>query len=211
MGDGSRRPGRTVGPRVPAVLVLTVLLAAVTSVLSPAQAAPDRCAGVVVVVEPPGSTDRVDCVPDAGDRSAAELFEAAGHELTRVQRFPGAVCRVDGVPADQACVVMPPTDAYWGLFHAGDDGWAYAAAGIDLLEPARGDSVALVWQDTATETTPTHAPGAGSAAPTPVSGRDVGGADDPTAGVTVPLAVPLLALGALLVSAVLVSVRRRRA
>jgi hypothetical protein len=123
-------------------------------------ASPAGCAGVTVVVEPAQQRPQVACVPARPEQSAAEVFEAAGHRLARVQRFPGAVCQVDGAPADAACVAMPPADAYWGFFHAAEDEWSYATLGVDSVVPAAGESVALAWQDTSAPEPPDASPAA---------------------------------------------------
>ena len=108
-----------------------------------------RCEGALVVVVHARGGEQSECVPDPAGRTAAQLFEDAGHRLTRVQRFPGAVCRVDGMPSNQGCVAMPPVDAYWGLFELVGDAWVYATVGVDSVTPESGDGVALVWQDSA--------------------------------------------------------------
>jgi hypothetical protein len=158
------------------------------------------CPGVTVVVEPAQQQPQVACVPARREQSAAEVFEAAGHELTRVQRFPGAVCQVDAAPAEAACVAMPPADAYWGFFHAADTEWSYATLGVDSVVPVAGESVALAWQDTSTPVPPEESPAApvpeGSSAPLPEAGdagegsaAGDGGALSPTVSAVVVLAV----------------------
>ena len=117
------------------------------------------CSGVLVAVAPPTGAPATECVTNDGDLTAAELFTAAGHRLTRVQRFPGAVCRVDGVPAEDPCVAMPPADAYWGLFSTDDGQWRFATLGVDALRPSPGGAVALAWQDGAEVTAPPVDPG----------------------------------------------------
>jgi hypothetical protein len=112
-----------------------------------------------------------------------------------VQRFPEAVCRVDGEPVDQPCVAMPPADAYWGLFHAEDDDWVYATLGVDSLAPAAGEAVALTWQDTAAPAPPTRSPaspGSPTAPPPTAAAQDAREDDD-----GLPLVVPLLVLAGL--------------
>ena len=102
--------------RLGSVLAAAVLAVATTVLpglsVAPAEAvACSDAGGVTVVVDPgslPGSLSQT-CVGGSG--KAAGLFGSAGHTLTRVQRFPGAVCKVDGEPADSSCVNMPPTNA----------------------------------------------------------------------------------------------------
>ena len=99
--------------------------------------------GVTVVVEygELGGGIDVGCAPEGGGRTAAKVFEDAGHPLTFLQRFPSFVCRVDGVPADDPCVNTPPADAYWGLWWSdGESGeWSYSSlAAGSLTVPAGG-------------------------------------------------------------------------
>jgi hypothetical protein len=61
--------------------------------------------------------------------------------VTQVQREPGFVCRINGLPteAQDACVNTPPSNAYWAYFHgrAGSD-WVYSAAGAATYVPPPG-------------------------------------------------------------------------
>ena len=83
-------------------VVAAALLAVAATVLPGVSVAPAAAAactdagGITVVVDPgslPGSLSQT-CVASGGDDAAA-LFAAAGHSLERVQRFPGAICKVD--------------------------------------------------------------------------------------------------------------------
>ncbi len=162
--------------RLGSVLAAAVLAVATTVLpglsVAPAEAAACTDAGgVTVVVDPgslPGSLSQT-CVGGSG--KAAGLFGSAGHTLTRVQRFPGAVCKVDGEPADSSCVNMPPTNAYWGLFWSdGKSGsWVYSSAGVDNLDVPAGGSVALAWQSSSSRRNPAVKP----------PDHDGSGADDP--------------------------------
>lgn len=118
---------------------------------TPADAATACSPGGVTVVVDPGALGgglRQGCAGGAG--TAAALFGAAGHTLTRVQPLPGAVCSVDHRPA-QTCPQMPPANRYWALFWT--DGtsshWTYASLGVDALRVPAGGSVALAWQSAA--------------------------------------------------------------
>lgn len=153
---------------------LVLLAAGAATVLAPATpgyAASGTCAdrgGVSVVVDPgdlTGADPTTTCVdpgPDAG--VAEDHFVAAGHEHDFVQRFPGMVCRVDGEPADQACVQAPSADAYWGLYWSGEgqQEWSHADVGVTELEVPAGGSVAWVWQDGGEPDAPSVPPGSGS-------------------------------------------------
>ena len=134
-------------------LAASAVLAAGGLVLLPAtsQAAACESGGVTVVVDysrSGGSGTETTCVVAGGGDTASELFGAAGHELTRVQRQPGAVCKVDGLRTQDACVNMPPADAFWGLFWSdGDGGWVFSQEGVDSLNVPEGGSVAWAWQN----------------------------------------------------------------
>ena len=143
------------------------LLAVAATVLPGVTVAPAAAAactdagGITVVVDPgslPGSLSQT-CVASDGDDGAA-LFAAAGHTLERVQRFPGAVCKVDNQPESAGCVNMPPTNAYWGLFWSnGTSGsWVYASEGVDSLSVPAGGSVAFAWQASSSRRNPAAAP-----------------------------------------------------
>lgn len=116
---------------------------------TPASAA-GACApqGVTVVVDFGALGGGVQRTCASGGGTAATLL--GGHSLTRVQSDPGAVCSVDGKPA-QTCPRMPPANAYWALFWS--DGtsshWTYASLGVDALRVPAGGSVALAWQSAA--------------------------------------------------------------
>ena len=203
-----------------ALLLGTVALAVVTPVTgvhATSVVAPAGCDGVTVLVAPPGVDDQVRCV--AAGPTAGELFEDAGHDLTRVQRFPGAVCRVNGIPADQACVAMPPADRYWGFFHAAGPGWDYATMGVDSVVPEPGDSIALAWQDTEAPVAPSTLPAtlgpespgdSGPSAAGDVAGDAAGDAADERGDVGLPTGLSVLAVIVLLGGAVVLGVRRSR-
>ncbi len=114
------------------------------------------CDGVTVIVDhgPLGGGTEADCRP-AGD-DADTLFRASGYELDYVQQQPTFICRVDGEPANNPCVVTPPQDAYWGLWWSDGESptWRYATVAASGLSVPIGGSVALVWQDTADRVPP---------------------------------------------------------
>lgn len=138
--------------RLARLAVATVAVAAAGTVLPapPATAATcDSGSGVSVVVDFSrlGGGIASTCNAGGGGDSAAANM-GVDHELTRVQQFPGAVCRVDNTPADAPCRNMPPEDAYWGLFWSdGSGGWTYSSQGVDSLTIPDGGSVAFAWQD----------------------------------------------------------------
>lgn len=202
-------------------LLLGIVALAVGAPMSSAQALPgSSCDEVTVVVAGSGGEEEATCVSAGPARTAAQIFEDAGHALTRVQRFPGAVCRVDGFPAEDPCVAMPPADSYWGFFVGDGTDWSYATLGVDSVVPEPGDSIALAWQDTVRPVPPRSSSGALRPESPGDSGRSAGTdatadstADAGTdAGTDSGLRTVVSALAVLLVlagSAVL-GVRRRR-
>jgi hypothetical protein len=140
---------------------------------APATAAPcSGTAGVTVVVEYGALGGGIDqlCAPEGGGRTADRLLKDTGHALTFVQRFPGFVCRIEGVPADDPCVNTPPADAYWGLWWSdGKSGeWSYSSLGAGSLTIPAGGYVAMVWDGSSGDVRPqTGAPAHLSPTPTP--------------------------------------------
>lgn len=146
-----------------ATVALLLGAVAVVGPLSPARAAPcSGTAGVTVVVEfnQLGGGSAQSCVSDGGGQSADRLLKEAGYSLDYVQRFPGFVCRIDGLPADDPCVNTPPADAYWGLWWSdGTTGkWTYSSLGAASLSVPAGGSVAMVWDGSAGTVAPNASP-----------------------------------------------------
>jgi hypothetical protein len=113
------------------------------------------------------------CVAGGAGQSPASLFPRAGFPVDYVQKEPGFVCRVSGLPGQdqEACVDTPPTSAYWGLWWSdGKSGtWSYSSYGVGALKVPNGGYVALAWkQGDGSATPPGVAPAAHAAAsPTP--------------------------------------------
>jgi len=107
---------------------------------SASAAACSTSSGVSVVV---GAS--VGCAP-GHPSSALAALQAAGHSVTMVARFPGAVCRIDGTPAADPCVVMPPSSAYWSFWTATRGGtWRYASSAVAAYHPAPGTVVGFAF------------------------------------------------------------------
>ncbi len=121
---------------------LVVGSAAVLGAASPAAAAACSTAGSGVTVVVRGS---VGCA--GGDPSTAlAALHAAGHSTVMVQRFPAALCRIDGAPASDPCVVMPPSSAYWSLWTAKRGGsWVFASTSVVSYNPAPGTVVGFAF------------------------------------------------------------------
>ncbi|CAN7387354.1 hypothetical protein [Knoellia sp. LjRoot47] len=150
--------------------------------------------GVTVVVQGPNGT-QVRCA--SGDPSSAwGALQAAGFSLKAVQRFPDALCRIDGAPASDPCINMPPASAYWSFWHAPNGGsWTYSQVGIKGWNPKPGSSVGFRFgSGTAPSTAPatvsapkptTAAPKPTTATPKPTSTpRRTTSAPRPTTGTT---------------------------
>ena len=108
--------------------------------VTPARAAGCASPSVAVVVDFShfGDGIRRGCVAPGG--TGLQLL-AAVFAVTQVQRQPGFVCRISGLPtkAQDACVNTPPSNAYWAYFHGrAGSGWAYSAAGAANYVPPPG-------------------------------------------------------------------------
>ena len=126
--------------RIASTIVLPVVVMGAVSIATAPTASAAACegtSGVTVVVESPSGTT-VSCA--LGDpTSGFDALARAGFGVTPVQRFPGALCRINGFPADQGCVVMPPATAYWAYWQASAGGsWSYSSAGAGSTNPAPG-------------------------------------------------------------------------
>lgn len=157
--------------RLAAAVVLTAAAGAVVPSAPASAAACSSADGVTVVVDFHELGGGVQQVCDAGGagHSAGDQFAESGFTLTRVQRQPGFVCRVNGAPSQDPCVNTPPADAYWGVWWSnGTSGtWTYASQGVDSLEVPAGGYVALSWNDSATKSPPGATPSPHPADPIP--------------------------------------------
>lgn len=69
-----------------------------------------------------------------------DALRRAGFTITDTARFPGLLCRIDGLPSDQACVAAPPPDAHWGYSYADRGGtWTYSSQGARARAVQPGD------------------------------------------------------------------------
>ncbi|HXH79784.1 hypothetical protein [Nocardioides sp.] len=144
-------PAGSVRRLVAAILVMAATSAVLVGVSSPATAAAcSTSSGVSVVVDFSGVTSglRSACVAGGADQPASDVVAAAGFRVDYVQRQPGFLCRIDGVPASDPCVNTPPSNAYWGLFWSdGKDGvWHYSDFGVTSLQVPDGGYIGLAWQ-----------------------------------------------------------------
>lgn len=118
------------------------------------------CAGIEVVVDFGALNEPTvrHCLDTDTAVTAAQAFIETGVELSESQAFAGAICRVDGYPADgvvleydgdsytEDCVNMGPVWAYWGLFIDTGEGWGYAQEGAASQNVEPGEAIAFAWQ-----------------------------------------------------------------
>jgi len=96
--------------------------------------------GVTVVVDF-GSLGGIQVGCAAGDPSSGlAALHGAGFGTTGTQKDgPSFVCRINGAPASDPCVVTPPPTAYWSYWHAPPGGsWSYSSLGAAGYNPAPG-------------------------------------------------------------------------
>jgi hypothetical protein len=190
----------------------TAALPAAPAAASVASCAPGHGVTVVVEFNQLGGDDVHVCDETGGGRTATRLLEDSGLSLTYVQRQPGFVCRVSGVPAQDPCVNTPPDDAYWSLWWSdgSSDTWRYATTGVDSLQVPEGGSVALAWDGDQGDVTPVTSPGAAGA--TPRADSSSGSTSDraPHEDGGLPAWVAPSAIGLLLAAAAGTAVVRRR-
>ncbi len=138
-----RRPAlRFVARLAGAAAASGLAIAGLVVAAAPASAA--ACSGTtgVTVVVDTGSSISTKCA--SGDPSSAlKALATAGFSVTYPQQYPGSVvCRINGYPASDPCVRMPPGDSYWAFFHAKRGGsWAYSSSGVASYNPAPGSVV----------------------------------------------------------------------
>ncbi len=139
--------------RTLAAALLAVSVGTVGAAVAGSPAAAATCstgAGVSVITDRGalgGGITSVCLTHGAGSNAWTLLDQAFG--VTGVQRQPGFICRVGGIPADDPCVNTPPADAYWGLYHSdGKSGkWVYSSVGAGSLIAVEGGYIAVSWQD----------------------------------------------------------------
>jgi hypothetical protein len=127
---------RTVG----AAAVVAIAAAGLLGAAPPARAAGCSAPSVAVVVDFShfGGGIQRGCV--APGRTGLQTL-AAVFAVTQVQREPGFVCRINGLPpkTQDSCVNTPPGNAYWAYFHGrAGSGWVYSSAGAATYVPPPG-------------------------------------------------------------------------
>ncbi len=120
---------------------LTLLVLPVAALVVPAPAQAAACSGttgVTVVVQFPDHTS-VGCAP-GNPANGYDALTAAGFSTVLAQgNGAGALCTIDGFPANTGCHNMPPANAYWAYFHAKRGGsWSYSNDGGGSYDPTPG-------------------------------------------------------------------------
>jgi hypothetical protein len=202
-----RRRPRPVG-RALGLLAVTAALALGAPGPTPAAARPAGVVGTAAApsgacTDPSGVTVVVDFGAFGGGvevRCAgwpvADGYDAlrrAGFAITDTTRFPGLLCKIDGLPADQACVNAPPPDAHWGYSHAVRGGsWTYSSQGARSRTVEAGDVEGWAFGKAARPSIapPAPAPTTTTAAPPPTAPPTTVG---PAAVVPGPVGAPTTA------------------
>lgn len=123
------------GPTVPAASAGTSSVASACGSLS---------SGVTVVIDT-GSSISTRCA--GGDPASAMSALQTVASVVTPQRYPGSVvCRIDGYPASDPCIQMPPASAYWSFFTARRGGsWSYSSTGAAGYNPAAGTVIGFAF------------------------------------------------------------------
>ncbi|XVX18980.1 hypothetical protein ACQP1U_11605 [Actinomycetota bacterium] len=135
--------------RTRTALAALSLAAAGIGMAAPAQADSTGCTGtegVTVVVDKALSCAKGD------PTTALDALKAAGHEVTPVSTFAGAICQIDGKPEGADCTKMPAADAFWGFYTAeADQAWGFAPKGANEVDPAPGSAIGFSFGDGKTQ------------------------------------------------------------
>ncbi|GAB3078974.1 hypothetical protein [Pedococcus soli] len=150
-------------------LVAAAALVAVGGLTLPGGAAQAAaCSGTtgVTVVIDYGASTTTSCV--SGDPTSAMSALKAVATVVSPQRYPGTVvCRINGTPAKDPCIQMPPASAYWAFFHAPRGGaWTYSQSGVASYDPAPGTVIGFAFGSGGQ---PSSAPPARTSTPKPSS------------------------------------------
>lgn len=143
------------GPRLSRAIALALVLAALVPAaparaIDQSQGLPGFCptgVGVTVMVDfqALGGDTIVRCYPSAAPGTGLDALKGAGFQIEGTRKEgEGFVCRIENRPSAvedlslasrdhyrEACVVTPPSEAYWSYWHAGNDcEWQYSQWGV---------------------------------------------------------------------------------
>jgi hypothetical protein len=146
-------------PRSVRRLLVVLAVAGAGFVPAPADAAYCSGSGVNVVVDYGSIKDGIERSCGSGS-SAQDVFRNAGIALTPDQQYSSVVCKVEGLPTNANCAIMPPANAYWGLYWSdGTSGhWVYSTVSVDALKVPSGGFVAFAWQSSSSQRAPGATP-----------------------------------------------------
>lgn len=164
------------------LVVALAILAGASAGAAPA-AAQDACDGVWVVIDARelGGDQRTLCAPGA-PANGLEALRAVGVSYTFVERVPGLVCTLDGLP--DPCNGAPD-DAYWAYWHAEAGGeWVYSNRGAGNRTPPPGSVEGWAFGAGEPPGRPPPAPSAAEPDPTPTSDPSPTPTTEPTASPT---------------------------
>jgi hypothetical protein len=86
------------------------------------------------------------CIPKSSTMSGPDFLTEAGYTIIGTHKYPTQIiCRLNGLPASDPCITMPPAHAYWAILIEQNNKWSWAQTGIDqvLLKP--GEGIGLVY------------------------------------------------------------------
>ncbi len=90
------------------------------------------------------------CLSATSNTKAIALLKGNGFNLQGTEKYgEGVLCRLNGLPKDAECKVMPSEKAYWAILEKRDnlifESYAWSQVGIDQIILSPGDSLALVF------------------------------------------------------------------
>jgi hypothetical protein len=86
------------------------------------------------------------CVPEPKIVSGPAFLRDAGYNILGTKKYPTQIiCKLNGLPANDPCITMPPADAYWAVLLENNNKWTWAQTGIDQVTLKNGQGIGLVY------------------------------------------------------------------
>jgi hypothetical protein len=86
------------------------------------------------------------CIPVSGRVSGPAFLTRAGYDIVGTKKYPTQIiCRLNGAPASDPCITMPPADSYWAILIEQNNKWTWAQTGIDQATLKNGQGIGLVY------------------------------------------------------------------